>query len=388
MGRVSERRQCPVCEVPILIKNLRQNPSFGTMALCVKKMLALLEEEERPHNEVEQPTNATSLPGETPKRSSETTKQLERTPASALAALALDTPTLTSTTTTATDNTPSSAKGASLSQRPTRARPRKSQGTPSKKSKTSSSAAAAAATPNTLPGRGRTAMVFLTTGLSDDQKMIVSSSFNRIGAQKAILRTNYTSDVTHLISACNERRLCPRTAKYLRGVLEGCHVVSYDWFLASLSANGFVEEAPFWIQGDDVTGVPTEAVRRSLQRPSKSPRLFARLSVFLAGSFVSPTRADVTLLVSAGGGKVLARRPKIEESSSVWIVYDPASLADKTLDYLQCYPNVASWMQIFDCISHYSLAPLASQSLQPTSHSSLQDCRHGADLSDKSLPSP
>lgn len=359
MDKMSECRRCPVCNVGILIKNLRRNPSLGTMALCIGKMQLLLKDANYgDYASIEAKTKRS-----TPKRSMATVVQLSKTPASELAALALATPTIA--------NTPTLVSVGITSPRAIREACSDADATPSKKSKSSKEPCKSKSKARSLVTNGsnikrlsqvtRPAYVFLTTGLDEDQKMIFSSSFSKIGNQKAFMRTKYSPDVTHIITACNEQRLCPRTAKYMRGVLESCHIVSYDWFLASLSANGFVEEQSFWIRGDDVVGMVTEPVQKSIQRADRHQKLFTGLSVMLAGSFTAPTRADISSLITAGDGKVLTRRPLVDDASNVWIIYDPSSLAEGTINWIHAYDKIASWGQLFDCISYYSIKPLENQ---------------------------
>lgn len=195
----------------------------------------------------------------------------------------------------------------------------------------------------------KSAYVLLTTGLSEDQKEIINSSYDKIGTERVQLLTHYTPSVTHLISAVNEEGFCPRTVKYMRGILEAKHIVSYDWFLASLTAGSFVPEHPFYLKGDDVVKQATMAVQKSMAAGESANSLFQGLSFYLAGTFASPapTRADLSMLVKAGGGTLLLRKPK--NSNNVWTISQKMTGNDE---------HLATWNQLLDCISFYSLDPL------------------------------
>lgn len=186
--------------------------------------------------------------------------------------------------------------------------------------------------------------------------MIFASSFDKISGAKVILRSKYTKDVTHIISDCNDSKLCPRTVKYLRGLLEGRWIISYDWFLASLSANKFIDEVPYLIGGDEVIGFPTNAPWKSIKSHQANPGigLFDKMTFFLIGSFRSPSapsKADIVKLIIAGGGKVINSRPKIP-SKDYWIVYDPDSSLQKEFNFDD--EQHLTWSRLLDCISHYS----------------------------------
>ncbi|PJF18467.1 hypothetical protein PSACC_01716 [Paramicrosporidium saccamoebae] len=172
---------------------------------------------------------------------------------------------------------------------------------------------------------------------------IITSSHDKIGHVKATLRSRHMPDVTHLISHCNAERHCPRTVKYLRGLLDGLLIVSYDWYLASLSADKFVDETPFLITGDEVAGA-TYAVEKSIS--STGARLFEGLSFHLEGTFRAPApkKSDLALLITAGGGKVTRNPEKLDTAH--WIVHDePIDLEDGT--------NSIDWASLLECISYY-----------------------------------
>lgn len=163
--------------------------------------------------------------------------------------------------------------------------------------------------------------------------------------------------MTHIIVGCNEKGLCPRTVKYLRGIIDGKFVVSYDWFLASLSAGRYVAEEPYLIRGDEVIDRPTNAVQRSLEAHRGDPlhRLFTNVTVFLAGSFSppAPSRKDLSEMIVGGGGKVITRKPSAHDPSVIIICDSPQELAK-----YDTFPNHLTTHLLLDAISQY--LPLSS----------------------------
>lgn len=126
-------------------------------------------------------------------------------------------------------------------------------------------------------------------------------------------------------------------------MLAGLLIVSYDWYLASLSANEFVDETPFLITGDEVAGV-THAVEKSIS-PTRV-RLFEGHLFCLEGRFAAPApkKSDLALLIATGGGKVV-RKPE-KPAANLWIVHDePIDVEEGT--------NTIDWASLLECISFY-----------------------------------
>lgn len=144
-----------------------------------------------------------------------------------------------------------------------------------------------------------------TTGLDGDCKDIILSSAKHITGAKCFIRNEYqTNRITHLICHVNEETgRVRRTIKYMRAFLDGVKIVSYAWFLASLTCGEWRDEEEFLIKGDDVY-LEGEWVTRN-------PYLFKGLLIFLKGSYKkpSPTKLDIQHLISSGGGKEIRYDP-------------------------------------------------------------------------------
>lgn len=143
----------------------------------------------------------------------------------------------------------------------------------------------------------------------------------------------------------------------MRGILDGVHIVSYHWFLASLTGNRFVSERDYWIKGDEVVGQVTNAVEKSIKNSKGRGSLFKGLSFFLVGSFgaPSPPKSDLNALIMAGAGKIATRKPK-SPTNDLWIIHD-GSTSIRAFPNEE-FPQQALWSQLLDCISRFSLEPL------------------------------
>lgn len=158
-----------------------------------------------------------------------------------------------------------------------------------------------------------TTITICTTGLDGDCKDIIQSCSKHINGAKCIIRNEYQSRrVTHLICNVNEKTgRVRRTIKYMRALLEGVTIVSYEWFLASLTSSEWQDEQKFLVKGDEVYLEGEDWVK-------PDPFLFKGLLIFLRGSFKkpSPTKAEIVSLIVAGGGKEIRYDPSTTDQRS------------------------------------------------------------------------
>ncbi|KAI9907412.1 hypothetical protein PsorP6_016305 [Peronosclerospora sorghi] len=131
---------------------------------------------------------------------------------------------------------------------------------------------------------------------------------------------HFSTSVTHLITkavapigaidgAVPHERRCKRTAKYMRGLAEGCFIVDFTWIKASLEARRWVSEDPFEMMGDiysDASGKPQEARLRRMQTGRRN----SIFSLFRFVVLVSETEFEfqfnsVRHLVNNFGGMVM-----------------------------------------------------------------------------------
>jgi hypothetical protein len=181
-----------------------------------------------------------------------------------------------------------------------------------------------------------------------------------------MLRLAYTKDVTHIISGDNAF-ICPRTVKYMRGVLDGKFIVTFQWFLESLIAGSYIDDLePYLVQGDDIVKVPTNAVSKSIVAHSQDQLgIFSGLTFFLAGIFNGISKTDLSILISSGGGRVQRQRPNSDDP--IWVVYENES----GLHWLPKYRRLVTVPTLLLCISHYSNEPLRTTNQLPQSTNEL-----------------
>jgi BRCA1-associated RING domain protein 1 len=151
----------------------------------------------------------------------------------------------------------------------------------------------------------------------------------------------------------NEAGLCIRTTKYLRGILDGKTIVTFKWFLDSLSEMKWMDPSAYLVKGDTSIGKESGAVAASMASLSK---LFGGYTFYLIGIFGTPSKPDLTSLMKAGGAKILQSKPKTHDPTHV-IIYDPDHFNDEVL-WIMEHPYRTSGHWLLDCISSYSILPL------------------------------
>ncbi|WIA37707.1 hypothetical protein OEZ86_014592 [Tetradesmus obliquus] len=160
------------------------------------------------------------------------------------------------------------------------------------------------------------------SGLSDAEKASLKQLAAAVGCRVA---DSWSSAVTHVVCATNEKREARRTLKYMQGILSGCWVVSSSWVTACLdalaaaakpsspsaaadtaAAAALVAEAPHEVLGDSSGGAGGPG--RGRARASEgAPALLQGQQVFVAGS--GSAKESCAQLVKAAGGSLVTRLP-------------------------------------------------------------------------------
>ncbi|XP_013404512.1 BRCA1-associated RING domain protein 1-like [Lingula anatina] len=154
-------------------------------------------------------------------------------------------------------------------------------------------------------------LVLLPTGLTRDQKRQLEKCAKLLNAG---LATDFSLEVTHVVTTVNAEGMCPRTMKYLQAVLTGKWVVNFEWVSLCLEYKHHVCEEAFEVPGSS-TNPDSQAPRLSrLNAERQLPGLFNGCHFFFHGTFTypSPSKDDLVQLVKYGGGVVLAREPKLD----------------------------------------------------------------------------
>ncbi len=186
---------------------------------------------------------------------------------------------------------------------------------------------------------------FLLTGLSEDQRFVINKSLGAISelfnGAKVGIETDYSPQtVTHILCACAPRGRCPRTMKYLMGIVGKSWIVSINWILDSLAAAQVLDEKKFVVVGDEVIKEDSFACEVSRSDPDG---LFTGLDFYLAGAFkgLGPSKADLTALIKLAGGTIVPEaKPGVISISN-----NPNGPR----------PGERSFTWLFDCISRYQL---------------------------------
>ena len=186
---------------------------------------------------------------------------------------------------------------------------------------------------------------FLLTGLSEDQRFVIHKSLAAIselfnGAKVTIEADYAPQTVTHILCACAPRGRCPRTLKYLMGIVGKSWIVSINWILDSLAAGRVLEEEDFLVVGDEVIKEDSFACQVSRADPDG---LFIGLDFYLAGSFkgLGPSKSDLTALIQLAGGQMVP----IAKPGVISISNNPGGPR----------PGERPFTWLFDCISRYRL---------------------------------
>ncbi|KAG0373928.1 hypothetical protein BGX24_011059 [Mortierella sp. AD032] len=163
-----------------------------------------------------------------------------------------------------------------------------------------------------------------------------------------------------------------RTVKFFMGILHASWVVRHDWMVASQAAGYWVDETSYQISDNEMGCNPAKLSRASRSRGD--PPLFTNFEFQLAGTFVTPTRDEIELMVKTGGGTIA---PKLFQRDSDGftrhvLLYDQASDGVMSLKKLKSEIEstqlqglssgkvvaVVPCKSLLDCISQYDMDKL------------------------------
>lgn len=155
----------------------------------------------------------------------------------------------------------------------------------------------------------------MVTGLSSDQKHTVEKCAKLLNFTIA---KDYSDNVTHLIAACNVKKHCPRTLKFLQGILCGCWIVDFCWIQKCIENQSKVSEEEFEVigAGNQVESYGPKKARLNAEK--QYPPLFNGCQFYILGNFPAPlpSNEQFCALVKLGGGKLLSREPRLDLSNS------------------------------------------------------------------------
>ncbi|KAJ1930389.1 BRCA1-associated RING domain protein 1 [Tieghemiomyces parasiticus] len=177
--------------------------------------------------------------------------------------------------------------------------------------------------------------------------------------------------VTHVVTSCAHDRRCPRTLKYMYGVLAGSAVVDYRWVLGSVKAGRRLPEADYAVVGDTAHHKHTNSAAPPAPIASADSKpLFYDLVFYFDEALrdAYPNRTILQQLARFGGAKVLTRYPagsRAERAAldpQLPVVIVAATESDHSGSESPESParpsvQTRSTLWLFDCISSRRILP-------------------------------
>lgn len=149
--------------------------------------------------------------------------------------------------------------------------------------------------------------VVTLSGLTSQKKAEMSKMLGSLGVQ---LSDNYSKQVSHVVVNVDANGVCKRTIKYLKGVANGCWIVTQEWIVDSSRNKVSAPEHEFEAKGDMYS---SWGPRKSRQNTSlQNPKLFDGCHFFLNGNFDAKgmvSKSDMSQLITMAGGQVMNREP-------------------------------------------------------------------------------
>ncbi|XP_029461983.1 BRCA1-associated RING domain protein 1 isoform X2 [Rhinatrema bivittatum] len=139
-------------------------------------------------------------------------------------------------------------------------------------------------------------VVLMGSGLTSGQQRDLNNLALILKAGRCI---EFNNSVTHLIVP-NKPIL--NTMKCMLGILAGCWILNFQWVKSCLAIRDREQELEYEI--------PDGPQRGRLNREQLLPKLLDGCHFYFLGNFISHKKGDLTELVKAAGGQILARQPK------------------------------------------------------------------------------
>jgi len=165
----------------------------------------------------------------------------------------------------------------------------------------------------------------------------------------------YTASVTHIVSTVNTDKLAKRTIKYFYGVVAGKWLLSFDWIIACLKEERWVDERDYEIKGDLVFLGGPEKGRLRIENNIEG--IFVGLNLYIYGNFSSPSKEDLQSLVEIGGAVILTKPPiPTMDNLNTFILCDPEISEKESKLIFKSHGLIPiSYQWILDSISKYEL---------------------------------
>lgn len=135
----------------------------------------------------------------------------------------------------------------------------------------------------------------LTSCSLDDQDLALKATKLLPGKAKIGLHVKYST--THVI--CGEER---RTLNMLRAILRGCWILNKSWLLASIEANGWVDEEPY-----ELVSFSSAVKARRIEREADFLQcdLLREIEAIYIGKHCKVPKKDLVDLIHLAGGQTV-----------------------------------------------------------------------------------
>lgn len=220
-------------------------------------------------------------------------------------------------------------------------------------------------TPVNTSQRRNHPLILIGSGLSSEQQNMLSELAVILKAKKC---AEFDNTVTHVIVP---GVTVQSTLKCMLGILNGCWILNFEWVKACLQSKEWEQEEKYEI--------PEGPQRSRLNREQLLPKLFDGCYFYLGGVYKHHPKDHLIMLVNAGGGQILSRKPKPDSDVTQTIntvAYHARPDSDQHFctqyiiheDLSICRPEkvrqgkvwMASSSWLIDCVMSFDLLPLDS----------------------------